>query len=130
MQLSDVQTPCFSIGSLCCIEIEKCIVPKGCSILSMQRSMCRQAVMTQLGIKPVNSYKPTIPGVHKDGRRRIENDQEIFQELHRHFSSEATVEDPDAGKISNESLKAKVMLLWSTFLLKARRLHTVDCMEC
>ena len=72
--------------------------------------------MGHLGIEVPTDFKPTILVVHKDGRRRIENDKEVFEELRRRFSTEATVEYHDAGHISNETLKMKVALvLRSTF---------------
>ncbi|KAK9844555.1 hypothetical protein WJX74_003992 [Apatococcus lobatus] len=64
-------------------------------------------VMTQLHIEPPSDFTPTILVVHKDGRRRIENDREVYEELHQRFSAEANVEYYDAGHISNETLKMK-----------------------
>lgn len=67
--------------------------------------------MGHLGIAAPANKTPTILVVHKDGRRRIENDKEVYEELQRRFSAEATVEYHDAGHISNETLKMKVALL-------------------
>ena len=64
--------------------------------------------MRHLGLETLSSpIGPTILVVHKDGRRRIENDEDIFQELQRRFLAEATIEYYDAGKIAAEALQVK-----------------------
>ena len=64
--------------------------------------------MTHLAIDAPATSRPTILVVHKDGRRRIENDKEVFEELRRRFGAEASVQFYDAGVISKEPLKIKV----------------------
>lgn len=94
--------------------------------------------MAHLDIEPLTSFVPTILVVHKEGRRRIENDKEIFEALRRQFKAGAAVEYHDAAHIGNETLKMKVrhpsypgqvpcaMLKWAIFcfeLLVSLALH-------
>ncbi|KAK9845118.1 hypothetical protein WJX74_010774 [Apatococcus lobatus] len=73
--------------------------------------------MTNLGIMSSSSFRPTILVVHKDGRRRIENDREIFEELRQRFKAEAAIEYYDARHFSYEQLKPKVLRMARTSVL-------------
>ncbi|KAK9845109.1 hypothetical protein WJX74_010684 [Apatococcus lobatus] len=67
----------------------------------------RQAVMTNLGINPVSSFRPTILVVHKEGRRRIENDLEVLEALRTRFSAEADVKYYDARNFPQEPITTR-----------------------
>ena len=83
--------------------------------------MIRQTVMATLGINPVFSFKPTILVVHKEGRRRIENDLEIFDALRKRFGAEADVKYYDARNFPKEPITTRVRIAESFLCMQCDR---------